>query len=284
MIKKKYDKEKIVIATILLVVVIGITIILAFLNNSKKINIDFKVPNYYSLANYNYDGDFNKFYFDTYNWYKSIENENGVYLINTSYNDEELLNIWKENNVYKTIPNKTFWEFTASPSYLKQINVNIDPNDLNDASNGVRLYLVPDTLNDVEFETMKAYLEESALYELDKSIIKTNFVENKSIKVVKYSPKETYFTWQSEKGEPITDNSPVIFVCTSENMKYYESESLIATGIDSYIKFGNEEIMKSLSDYDNLKKYNLNFMSSSEIYKEAAKNRLVDSGIEKAFN
>lgn len=280
MIKKK----NIVIATILLVVVIGITIILAFLNNSKKINIDFKVPNYYSLANYNYDGDFNKFYFDTYNWYKSIENENGVYLINTSYNDEELLNIWKENNVYKTIPNKAFWEFTASPSYLKQINVNIDPNDLNDASNGVRLYLVPDTLNDVEFETMKAYLEESALYELDKSIIKTNFVENKSIKVVKYSPKETYFTWQSEKGEPITDNSPVIFVCTSENMKYYESESLIATGIDSYIKFGNEEIMENLSDYDNLKKYNLNFMSSSEIYKEAAKNRLVDSGIEKAFN
>lgn len=276
-------KKIIEIAVIIFLILIG-GVIYFYINDSNKINIDFKVPNYYSLANYNYDGDFNKFSIDTYNWYKSIENEDGVYIINTSYNSEELLKAWKDNKVYKTIPNDAFWEFTASPSYLKQVNIVIDQKDLDDAIRGVRLYLVPDTLNDEEFETMKSYLEETAMYELDSSMIKTNFVKNKEIKVVKYSPKDSYFTWQSEKGEPITDNSPVIFVCTSENMKYFESESLNATGVDSYIKFANKETMENYTKVDSLKEYNLNFTTSSQIYKDASKHKLVDSGIERAFD
>lgn len=276
------NKKTTMIMGIVIIILIGI-VSCFLINNSKRINIDFKVSNYYSLARYNYDGDFNKFAKDSYNWYKSIENNEGVYIINTSYNSDELLNLWKKNKVYKTIPTKAFWEFTVSPTYLKEMNISINSQDLEDATKGTRLYLIPNNFTDEDFETMKSYLQETALYELDKSIIKTNFVENKNIKIVRYTPNDSYFTWQNEKGQPITDNAPVIYVCTSENMKYFESESLYATGVDSYIKFSSKEIMEKYTKDDSIKGYNLSFETSSQIYKDASKHKLVDLGIDKAF-
>lgn len=278
----KPQKISMIIGIIVIIILIG-SVSYFFIDNSKKINIDFKVPNYYSLARYNYDGDFNKFAEDSYNWYKSIENNEGVYIINTSYNSDELLNLWRENKVYKTIPNKAFWEFTVSPTYLKEMNISINSQDLEDANKGTRLYLIPSNFTDEDFETMKSYLQEIALYELDKSIIKTKFVENKNIKIVRYNPNNSYFTWQNEKGQPITDNAPVIYVCTSENMKYFESESLYATGVDSYIKFSSKEIMEKYTKDTSLKDYNLSFETSNQIYKDASKHKLVDFGIDKAF-
>lgn len=275
-------KTVITILSAFLFVLAGIVVLFSL--NHNKVKIDFKVPNYYSLAKFNYGGDVNEFSKDTYNLYKSIENKDGVYIINTSYISSELLKVWKDGKVYKSVPDNVFWEFTASPSYLKQINIHIEQKDLDAALGGVRLYLVPDTLSDEEFKKMKSYLEESALYESDKSIIKTSFVKNKEIRFVKYSPKSSYFTWPSEKGEPITDNSPIIFVCTAENMKYFESESLYATGVDSYIKFADKEAAEKFTDVDYLKKYNLNFMPSSKIYKDAAKNKLVITELTEHLN
>lgn len=274
-------KTVITVLTSFLLALAGIVILFSL--NRNKVNIDFKVPNYYSLAEFNYNGDVNEFSKDTYSLYKSIENEDGVYIINTSYISSELLKVWKDGKVYKSIPDNAFWEFTASPSYLKQININIGQKDLDAAVGGVRLYLVPDTMSNEEFEKMKSYLEEAALYELNKSIIKTSFVKNKEIRFVKYSPKGSYFTWPSDKGEPVTDNSPIIFVCTAENMKYFESESLYATGVDSYIKFADKETAERFTNVDYLKKYNLFFSPVSKIYKDSAKNKLVDYGIDRVF-
>ncbi len=273
-------------------IVTGLTILLAsmliaaviyMMIGRKKTDYDFTVPNYYSLAQYNYDGDFQEFYQDSYDWYKSIEDKEGVYIINTSYNSAEMLQIWRDGEVYHNVPDTPFWEFTVSPSYLKQMNINLEEENLNAAASGVRLYLVPDTMPDTEYEIMRAYLEETALYAVEQSRIKTNFVENKEVKVIRYTPTDSYFTWTSESGEPITDDAPILYVCTPENMKYYESESLIATGVDSYIKFLNKDIMEDLTKDNHLTKYNLTFTSSNEIYKKAAKYDLVDSGIDKVF-
>ena len=273
-------KKKIIISG---VIIIGLLSALVVIYKNQKIDIDITVPDYYSLAYYNYDGDFNEFYNDSYSWYKSIENKYGVYIINTSYYNGELLKIWKDENIYKAVPDKAFWYFAASPSYLRQMNIDINENDLNDAKAGVRLYLVPDTLNDDEYAVMSAYLDEEAKYKAEKGAIKTAFTENKEVKIIRYTPNGSYFTWQSDKGQPVTDDAPVIYVCTSENMKYFESESLIATGINSYIKFINKETMEKYTNANILKKYNMNFLPSSEIYKNASKVKLVDSGIEKAF-
>lgn len=249
----------------------------------KKTDFDFTVPNYYSLAQYDYDGDFNEFYQDSYDWYKSIEDKEGVYIINTSYNSTEMLQIWRDGNVYHNVPDAPFWEFTVSPSYLKQMNINLEEENLSAAASGVRLYLVPDTMSDAEYEVMCAYLEETALYAVEQSKIKTNFVENREVKIIRYTPTGSYFTWTSENGVPITDDAPILYVCTSENMKYFESESLIATGVDSYIKFLNQDIMENLTKDNRLKKYKLKFTLSSDIYIKAAKYDLVDSGIDKVF-
>lgn len=73
------NKKVLIVAIALILVIVGIYMIF----RTKKIDIGFKVPNYYSLANYNYNGDFNEFAKDSYNWYKSIEDEEGVYIINT---------------------------------------------------------------------------------------------------------------------------------------------------------------------------------------------------------
>ncbi|MCM1272433.1 MAG: hypothetical protein NC225_01225 [Clostridium sp.] len=276
-------KKGIVAGITVILISMLITAVVFMVVGRKKTDNDFSVPNYYSLEQYHYDGDFNAFYEDSYNWYRSIENEEGVYIINTCYNSDELLQIWREEQVYKNVPGKAFWEFTVSPSYLKQININIEEENLNDAIRGVRVYLVPDSMSDDEYEVMCAYLEEAAIYAAEQSLIKTEFIENKEVKILRYTPMGSYFTWASEKGLPITDDAPVLYVCTSENMKYFESESLIATGIDSYIKFSNEEIMKNLTKDNQLEQYKLTFAPSSEIYKKAARYDLVDSGIDKVF-
>ncbi|MDE5974001.1 MAG: hypothetical protein K2G73_04945, partial [Eubacterium sp.] len=219
----------------------------------------------------------------SYDWYKSIENENGVYLVNTAYYNDDILNIWKENKIYNSVPYKAFWYYTVSPSYLKKMNININNDIINDAANGTRLYLVPDTLSQNEIEQISSYLKEDALKNAEKSTVETAFTDNQKIKITSYTPKDSYFTFPSDKGEAVTDNAPIIYVCTSANMTYFEYESLIATGIDSYIKFDSKDIMKEYSDKDELKEYHLKFKKLSSIYKNAAKADLVDNNIDKLF-
>lgn len=272
--------------TILCILLIAITSASAVIivNKNTNTNPDVKVRDYYALAEFNFSGDFNTFYKDSYTWYKSIENKTGVHIINTVYYSNETLNLWKENKVYNSVPGKAFWYFTASPSYLKQINVSLNDDEINRAENGTRLYLVPDTLSESEAEKITAFLKEDALNNAKTSTIETAFANNQEIKIISYSPKGSYFTFPSEQGEKITDKAPIIYVCTSANMKYYESESLIATGVDSYIKFENEEVMKKYTDNSNLKQYSLKFSKLSKIYKKAAKNSIVDKGINKVFD
>lgn len=77
-----------------------------------------------------------------------------------------------------------------------------------------------------------------------------------------------------------TNRSTIIsFIC----VLYFENESLIATGVDNYIKFIDKETMKKYTNDATMNKYNLKFTESSYIYKEASKDKIVDSGIEKAF-
>lgn len=271
-------KKKFIISFIVIISLI-IIFSLVFL---KKPNIT--VPNYYSLYEFYYTGDFSEFYKDFYDWYKKMENDSNVYIINSSYYDEEILKSWKENNVYKSIPNNPFWYFTASPTYLKQMNINVDQEIIEEAIKGVRLYLIPDTLNQEDIDIMKSYLKEDAIKNAEKSNIQTTFTKNNDVKIITYRTSNNYFTWPNNKGVKITNNAPIIYVCTSENMKYFESESLIATGVDSLIKFKDKETLDKYSDPNLSQKYNLKFLQSNEIYKNATKSGLVNWGINRVFD
>lgn len=278
----KVTKKKAIILSIGIIVLLLIYIIYLANRSEIKSPVEITNPDYYSLIEFYYEGDFKKFYMDAYNWYKKIENNEGVYLIHTTYLDNMVLDIWRENQVYNSIPDKAFWYFIASPSYIKNIGINISDEEITNAKDGVRLYLLPDTLSEEEMKKMKLYLEEDALKNAKESSIKTTFTKEQEIKFITYTPDRNYFTWYSEKGQPLVDKAPVIYVCTSENMKYFESESLIATGLDSYVKFENKESLDNCID-DIFENYNLKFLQSSEIYKKAEKDGRIDRGKNQVF-
>lgn len=275
-------KEKIIIA-ILTIAVIAAALAMAVKGKTDKPNNNITVTDYYSLSSFRFDGNFNEFYKDGYDWYKSIENESGVYLVNTACYNNDILSIWKENKIYESVPDIVFRYYTVSPSYLKQMNINLNSNEINDAVNGTRLYLIPDTLSQNEADQISSFLKEDALKNADKSTVKTPFTDKQKIKIISYTPTDRYFTFPSDKGEAVTDNAPIIYVCTSANMTYFEYESLIATGVDSYIKFDSKDIMKSCTNRSELKKYHLQFKKMSDIYKNAAKADIVDKDIDKLF-
>ena len=170
---------------------------------------------------------------DVYNWYKSIEGEDGVYILHSDHYTEDLLDSWRAHKIYDNVPEKGFWYFAVSENYLRDRGYALSEEDSEWIHSGGRLYLLPGSMPEEELEVMKEYLKEEALYGLTGDpMIRTVFELDPKIEYRIYSFDGTLET--EEDGEI---NDPVIFVCSSENMKFFESESLIATGKrDSYIK------------------------------------------------
>ncbi|KEH98079.1 hypothetical protein Z962_01110 [Clostridium botulinum C/D str. BKT12695] len=81
--------------------------------------------------------------------------EDGVYIIKITYYDNKILNVWKENRVYKDIPESPFWYFAYSPNYIKYMNLNVNSKILNEAKLGTRTYLIPKSYSDHEKAKLK---------------------------------------------------------------------------------------------------------------------------------
>lgn len=278
-------KKIIVIAIILIILIWGIYY---FINNKKK-DIGFKVPNYYVMELANYE-DKKEAFEEKYNWYKNVENNEGIYLINTTYFSKEILKEYKKYNVYKNIPLKDFWYFAVSPNYLDKMNINVSDDLIENAKNGIRVFLIPETYSENEINAMKSYLKENDERVFDddavrkpEETISTNYYNDPKIEFVIYTPNKEYFTFPSSDKVSLVEKAPVIFICTTNNMTYFESESLFATGINSYIKFENKEILNKYKDNKILIKNNVEFKKLSEVYKSNGKIGLVDKGIDGVF-
>lgn len=230
--------------------------------NAQLLKIWEPVSNYNILGSIDYSGDgtfingspSDKFNSDYYNWYKKISNENGVFFISsTYYSSEVLLNIGSGiNNDF----NSPFWELKFSPNYFSKIGMSIDKKDIDIAKNGVRLYLVPDTLS-----TKKRIFLESLIKSQDKSYsgTKMTIFDNKpKFKFVSYTPTKNIFTWSSDLKNPMYTKEPIIMVTTPENMSNVEASSLGASGFDSLIKFKNKQVREKYTSNRYLETYNLN--------------------------
>lgn len=184
---------------------------------------------------------FDEMTIDTYNWYKSIEGEDGVYILHSDYYSDDLLQEWKENHLYQSVPDKGFCYFVVSENYLKDRGYALSEEQSAMIHEGVRLYLLPDTLTDEEIDTMQSFLEEDALMGLDgDTLIDTAFRKKRQISFASYHFEETLETTAEEDV-----SNPVIYVATCENMKYFEAESLAATGADDgYIKLTDDAFRK----------------------------------------
>ena len=276
----------IIISAVLVVFILGIFI---FINSKRKLDIGFKVPNYYSITSAFYE-DKKGIFEEKYNWYKEIENNNGVYLINTTYFSNEMLKEYKRYNVYNNIPLKAFWYFTVSPNYLQIMNVNVSSELIEKAKNGVRVFLIPDTYSKEEISMMKSYLNEIAdrAFNPDsvrkpEDTIKTSFYENPEVDFASYTPNKEYFTFPSTNNVSLIEKEPIIFICTTNNMIYFESESLFATGINSYIRFKDKKTLNQYKNDEVLNKYNVDFEKLSGIYKINGRFGVVDKGIYNVF-
>lgn len=260
-----------------------------FFINGKKTDIGFKVKDNYVIENINIEDNFD-FYTDCYEWYKKIENDDGVYLLNTAYYDDELLDNWKGNSVYQHIPKKGFWYFAVSPSYLKTMNIDYDEKLIDDAKNGVRVFLIPDSYSEEEKNAMADYLAEDSERALSESAprkpeeaVQTDYYQNKEIEFDTYATTQEYFTYPSEQNVPLTEKAPIIFICTADNMIYFESESLFATDVNSYIKFEDEETVEKYAGDDFVKEHDVRFNCLSEVYRRSQLSGTTDKGVYGVF-
>lgn len=193
-----------------------------------------------------------------YDWYKGMYDDNGVYLIKTEYYDNKQLDGWKQNNVYENIPESPFWCFSYSPNYIKSLNLNVDSSIINEAKSGTRVYMIPESYSENEKVKLKNWLTESSTKRPHEGDISTVFNKEKNVKFIEYTPKDNMFTWNTESTYENTCTNPVIYICTPENMTYFESESIRANGFNGYIKFVNKAVAEKYLDKDILEKYKLN--------------------------
>ncbi|MCD4556656.1 hypothetical protein [Schaalia sp. lx-100] len=191
-----------------------------------------------------------------YNWYRSFEGEKGAYIVHTNYYSDDLLERWREDQIYPHVPNSSFWELVASPNYLTDHGITVDPQLVQQAMQGKRLYLLPDTLSPADSSAVEGYLTDFSLQKRE-SPIRNDFTKNQQLVFQRYHVSDEIFIWNTDTSLPNTVKNPVILVATTDNMTPFESESLWAEGLDnSYIKLDSTATQKYL-DPRYLAKYGL---------------------------
>jgi hypothetical protein len=220
------------------------------------------VRNYQILSGINYggDGEFTngqvseKFNQDFYNWYSSISNEKGVYLVQTNYIDRAAIN---QSGAYSSTPDQSFWDLEYSPNYLSEIGFPIKQDEIEAAKAGVRVYFIPSTMTTASRTKLIAFLKESDEYELTSGSLDTPFSKNRQFEFVDYRPNKNIFTWSIMLNQNIFSKTPVIMMATPQNLTWSEAESLGAGDFNGYVKFSNQGITNKYASADYLAKYNL---------------------------
>lgn len=195
-------------------------------------------------------GQSNKLNEDFYNWYSSIADEDGVYLVHTQYYSENVISGWKNNGIYTSTPEQPFWYFVVSPNYLSELGIEVSEDVIAHAKSGTRLYLLPSTLSEAERQQIEVYFKESSTRSISDGDIPTTFSKERSFEFQTYDPVSELFTWATESNSTMSEKSPIIYVATPENMTYFEAESLSVAGLDGYIKFIDEKTAERYTEAD----------------------------------
>lgn len=195
-------------------------------------------------------------YQDYYHWYQSIEGKPGVYLCNTRFYGEDLLAAYRRDRTYDAVPEKAFWCFAVSPNYIRDQGVQVDEALVQEAEEGKRVYLIPDSYSETEKAAMIAWLKENSLRKLEGDI-KTPFMEKPLFDFVDYSCDQDLFNWSTDTSMSNRTRDPVIYIAHTNNMTWVENESLSAVGLaNSYIKL-NAESRETWLQAEYLAKYHL---------------------------
>ncbi len=194
---------------------------------------------------------------DLYDWYSSIADTKGVYIVQTEYYDAGIIETWKNNKTYSSIPDSPLWMFTMSPNYLETLGVTIPNDTLLSAQNGSRLYLLPSTLSNEEKQQISKWLQDSDTRSLSDGDIQTAFTQNPTFLFAEYEPNQYFFTWTTNEEYSTETNTPIIYVTTPQNMQYTEIESLKASGFNGYIKFADAQTAMNCTSAEAMSCFNL---------------------------
>lgn len=295
-IRDRFPKKAYIISALVVYIIFNILMIYGCIyidgpyremqKNTKIANKWNEVSDYHILKSVSIGNDqssFNHqskdFHIDLYNWYKSISDDNGVYIINSTYFSDNLLKGYKANKLYTSIPNESLWIFKMSYTYLNKIGLNIDEKIIARAKQGHRVYLIPDSLSKNENETIQNWLKEKDTKNIREDDIATVFNQEKNFDFINYHFDKELFSWDTNLDGDINVKNPIILIVTPNNMIFRESESLFAKGLkSSYIKIDKSAMEKYLS-LDYLKKFNLDdndiVFSSTKLFVDGIQKELL---------
>lgn len=179
---------------------------------------------------------------ELYEWYKNHEHDDGVYIAHVDQVIKETLYAY---GVDTTIL-EPFTELIASPSYLKEIGVNLSNEQIEKAENGTRIYLIPRAFSEEQKSQLREFIIKSNKI-FDSNIV-TPYMLNPQEEFIEYDGNRELFNWSTVVDTPTTSSNVVIKVVTANNMIPSESESLVASGLqNSYIKLSHEAASKLLN-------------------------------------
>jgi len=192
---------------------------------------DWHVLRDFRLDDARFTGNPMSFSEDMYAWYASHEHDEGVLLVKATYYGDVTIQAFLNEGPYP----EPFWYLAASPSYLRLIGIDVSDADVAKAESGLRVYLLPESLDPARAEALQRLLTEA--HKPRDSNIVTAFTENPAYEFVTYDGSRQLFTWSTDAEQPAMTDAFVIAVVTANNMIPFESESLVASGLEnSYIK------------------------------------------------
>lgn len=198
----------------------------------------------FTLGDNSFSGNPMNFAREMYNWYAEHEHDDGVYLVKASR--YEAVSMQAYIGTDSTL--EPFWYLAASPSYLEEIGLDVPADLIERAEQGTRVYLLPESLSASEAEETEELLVASRrVYDSD---IVTAFMENPEYEFATYDASEELFTWSTDSELPTTSSGFVVAILTAENMVPFESESLVATGLENSYVMLDERAASTLLDDD----------------------------------
>ncbi|MDR3240669.1 MAG: hypothetical protein LBT37_00670 [Lactobacillaceae bacterium] len=191
-----------------------------------------------------------------WNWYKSIEGKNGVYIASGMYYSKDYLQARLADGE-NLIPKEPYSSLIFSPNYLKDNGINLDIKDEKDAKAGIRVYMIPDTWQAKRVDDFRKWTIKEDIDSPNESDINNVFAQNPRVKFTRYHVDEPIFTWFNEKGEPRLDDSPVIMVSTASNMMFMDYANLGVNSFNGPLKFKNKDALKRSTTISIMKKNQL---------------------------
>lgn len=198
----------------------------------------------FTLGDNHFSGNPMNFAKEMYDWYAEHEHDDGVYLVKASR--YEAVSMQAYTGADSAL--EPFWYLAASPSYLEEIGLDVPADLIEKAERGACVCLLPESLSASEAEEMKEFFVASRrVYDSD---IVTAFMENPEYEFATYDASEELFTWSTDSELPTTSSGFVVAILTAENMVPFESESLVATGLENSYVMLDERAASTLLDDD----------------------------------